>query len=440
MVQWLLLAVFFLFPVIGHAQPLHAAMSAFEPSLRVGILSNQQNVEISADSSFAIVNTSTGKVLGNFGAKDIVIVSIKKAGFSINNIPVEAAGLNILIKNDHLVPYREQYVSVNQRRYRGDIGIYHTVGKPGITVINTLPIEQYLYGVIKNEISPEWPREAVKAQAVAARTYALANNTKHQADGFDICATTDCQVYGGRDSEAPKATAAVDATRGLVLTYKDKLISAYFHSSSGGYTENSENVWSSSQPYLRGVADFDQNSPYYKWEKKLTLASLNQIITDAGYNIGSLQAIELSPLTIPSTISADRGVSGRVKSVYLKGTTGTIQLSGTKLRNMLNLKSTLFDVTLVKSYSELAMPVYAGTDRKDQLHGLSVLTAKKSRLAALEPTDFVVISGFGWGHGLGLSQWGAKAMAESGPIGNTEYFKDILKHYYQGVEIKKAYQ
>lgn len=429
MIKWLLLTVFFIFPLSGYAHSGNGAVSALEPNLRVGILTNQHSIEVSADAKFAIVSTGTTKVLGNFTAQEPVTIAVRESGFTINGRPVEATGLAVVMKKAHSLVYSEQYLYANKRRYRGDLSIQRTIGKPGMTVINTLPVEQYLYGVIKNEISPEWPLEAVKAQAVAARTYALVNHNKHTADGFELCATTDCQVYGGRESEAPKAIEAVDATRGLVLTYKGKLISAYFHSSSGGYTENSENVWSVNQPYLRGVADFDQNSPYYKWEEKLTLAELNQAISKAGYNIGYLQTVELSPLSSPPVASFDRGVSGRVKNVYFKGTTGNIRLTGTQLRNMLNLKSTLFDITISNKHPQLTMPVYANKQReKSPIHPI-----------AGKPTDFVVITGFGWGHGLGLSQWGAKAMAEKAPPGNTEYFRNILKHYYQDVEIKKAY-
>ena len=443
MLKWLLLAVFFIFPLSGYAQAGSGAVPAFEPNLRVGILTNQHTIEVSADAKFDIVSTDAAKVLGSFGANDTVTIAVRESGFTINDRPVKATGLAVVKKKEHALVSSEHYLYANKRRYRGDLSVHRTIGKPGMTMVNTLPVEQYLYGVIKNEISPEWAKEAVKAQAVAARTYALANVNKHKADGFDICSTTDCQVYGGRESEAPKAIDAVNTTRGLVLTYKDKLITAYFHSSSGGYTENSENVWSSEQPYLRGVADFDQDSPYYKWEKKLTLAELTQVITEAGYNIGYLQAIELSPLAIPPIVSPDRGVSGRVKTLYLKGTTGNIQITGTKLRNMLNLKSTLFDITVIKGHHELTMPISASKDNKPaQSSGMLALTRKKSsNLSPLTvaPTDYIVITGFGWGHGLGLSQWGAKAMAEKGPAGNTEYFKDILKHYYQAVEIKKAY-
>ncbi|WP_425061208.1 hypothetical protein SCACP_19910 [Sporomusa carbonis] len=442
--KWLLLiavlAVVFL-PLSGQAQMADDdVITLFQPALRVGILTNQRTIQVSADTDFDIV--TAGKTLGSFRAHEQVTIALKDGVFSVNGVTVAAADLEVVAKKDESLYYLEQFIQVNKRRYRGDISIHRTAGKTGMTVVNTLPVEQYLYGVIKNEIAPEWPLEAVKAQAVAARTYALANYNKHKADGFDVCATTDCQVYGGRESEVPRALEAVDETRGLVLMYNGKLITAYFHSSSGGYTENSENVWSTPEPYLRGVVDFDQNSPYFKWEKKLTIGELNQAINKAGYNIGNLQAIELSPLENPPATSSDRGVSGRVKTVRLLGTNGSVQVSGTKLRSILDLKSTLFDIkTAANGYKEFAMPVNAGVNPEvpQRVLGIATKDNPNIRPVSSQPADVIVITGFGWGHGLGLSQWGAKAMAEKAPPGNPEYFKDILKHYYQGVQIKKAY-
>ncbi len=317
-----------------------------------------------------------------------------------------------------------------------------------MTVVNTLPIEEYLYGIIAKEISPNWSLEAVKAQAVAARTYALYNRNKHKDDGYDVCATTDCQVYGGRESEVPRTIKAVDSTVGQVILYQGKLIPAYFHSSSGGFTENSENVWGTYLPYLRGVVDYDQKSPQYNWEKQLTPSEIEEALSKAGYNIGTLKAIGISPLTTQSINIIDRGVSGRVKIIRFIGTNGSIQLSGEKLRKILSLKSTLFDVHIIlpvqKSIEfeitdkvgnqgskkiEINLPPTSEkgfvTDRKD-IHRISG-----------RPNEIVSISGYGWGHGIGLSQWGAKAMAEKGPQDDPTYFKEILKHYYQGVEIKK---
>lgn len=417
MIKCLLLAVFMLLPLFGARATQVDDVSFFQPSLRVGLLTNQPRVQVSADADFDLADANTGKVLASFRARHPVTVSIKNGALFANDRKLKAASIDVVVKKNNDLYYLEQLVRVNERRYRGDITIRRTTGNPGMTIINTVQLEEYLYGVIKNEISPDWPLEAVKAQAVAARTYALASTNKHKDDGYDVCPTVHCQVYGGRESEAPRSLEAVDATRGLVLLHSGKLITALFHSSSGGYTENSENVWSSPLPYIRGVEDFDQNSPTFKWEKKLTVAELERAISQAGYKIGKLKSVELSQLKKAPAASKDRGISGRVKTIDVQGTAGRVQIPGTKLRTMLDLKSTLFDI-------DTGLPV----------KGNSTIRRVSGRTG-----DAIVISGYGWGHGLGLSQWGAKAMAEKASPRDTEYFKTILKHYYQGVQIIKAY-
>ena len=448
MIKWTMFVVFLLVPLFGYAYSAdtgpEADVAFFEPSLRVGILINQPTVQVSAEANFDLTDPATGKVLSSFRTGDKVTIAAQDKFLTVNGAVVTAKEIGVVVKKNEALYYIEQLLQVNKRRYRGDLNIHRTAGKTGLTVVNTLPVEQYLYGVIKNEISPDWPLEAVKAQAVAARTYALANYNKHKADGFDVCSTTDCQVYWGRESEAPRALEAVDATRGLVLIHNGKLITAYFHSSSGGYTENSENVWSTPLPYLRGVIDYDQNCPNFSWEKRLTAAEFNQAISKAGYKIGSLQAVELSPLANPPVASTDRGVSGRVKTVRLVGSDGSVQVSGTQLRSMLDLKSTLFDIHIPATSPKALLPA-TRADNKIRLlssHNKPLpasTTTANIRVISDNTEAAVVITGSGWGHGIGLSQWGAKAMAEKAPPGNTEYFVVILKHYYQGVQIKKAY-
>ncbi|WP_378955631.1 SpoIID/LytB domain-containing protein [Pelosinus sp. sgz500959] len=414
--------------------------------IRVGILSNQQNVSISVDSDFEVLDGDTGQVVAHFSAKENVNIAVKGKKLTINGQQIPGDTIKFLkLKNG-----RENDMKINQKKYRGNIAIHMTHGKTGLTVINTLSIEQYLYGVIAREMSPSWPMEAVKAQTVAARSYAMYNLNKHQDDGYDVCATTDCQVYGGRESEVPQIIKAVDDTAGQVITYQGKIIPGYFHSSSGGYTENSENVWSGYQPYLRGVVDYDQKSPQYKWEQTITVPQLEKFLAGAGYQIGVLKAIELAPLTHSAVDTPERGVSGRVKVIRFIGSTGSAKLTGEQLRKMLDLKSTLFDVSVVVPIPPVAdfeiTKNIGESDRKKLEINLpaqreqSFLTGKKELHAMTGRVgESILISGFGWGHGLGLSQWGAKAMAEQGPQGNTTYFKEILKHYYKGTTIKKVF-
>ncbi|MBP2643080.1 MAG: lytB 4 [Firmicutes bacterium] len=392
--------------------PVYAAAKPEQPLIRVGLLSGQNRVVLSAEDDFSLVETDNNIVLGHYRAHDKAAITMQNGKIVVNNKSTPAAEIKVVLDKD--VP---KQIEVNNKTYRGEVSIHLTVGKPGLTTVNTLPVEQYLYGVIPCEISPQWPKEAIKAQSVAARTYALYSLNKHKGDGYDVCAGTDCQVYGGMAAEDALCNAVIDSTTGEVMEYQEKLIPALFHCSSGGYTEDSENVWEGYYPFLRGVKDDDQNSPYYKWEKKFTISDFSRILEQAGYAIGNLQAVELSPLGQQGKGSADRGVSGRVKKVHLIGTSGSVWLSGNDMRRLFGLNSTMFTINL-----NLQLPLKKASTRKLQAEGA-----------------YVYFAGFGWGHGLGLSQWGAKAMAESAPLSAKEYYKIILKHYYTGISFIKEY-
>lgn len=441
-----ILAIFlfflFIFPVSANAQK--GDDSDNQPDIRVGIWSNQPNILVSADANFKVVDSDTRKVLGKFDGKQKVTIAVKEANLTVNGTAVAASKLSVLAADGI-----DSAIEVNRRHYRGEIEIHRTNGKQGLTVVNILPVEQYLYGVIAKEISPDWPLETVKAQAVAARTFALYSLNKYKDDGYDVSAGNDCQVYGGKEGEALRTSQAVDATRGQVILYRGKPVQAFYHSSSGGYTENSENVWGTYFPYLRAVEDFDQKTPNFSWEKNWTPAQLSEALARAGYNIGNLQSIELSPFKSQPVNTFDRGVSGRVKMIQFAGDKGHIQLTGNKLRSILNLNSTLFDIKVivpVQKSIEFEITDNAG-DRESKTVEINVPPGQEKGFLGREDihhitvkaNESIVFNGFGWGHGLGMSQWGAKVMAEKGPQGDTAYFKEILKHYYQGVDIQRIY-
>jgi stage II sporulation protein D len=425
------------------AAPAEAGQAA-APLIRVGIWTNQTNIILSAESAFSLVDAGSNETLGEYKAGEKVAVSVAGTGITVKGGKVAARELLVVPAG------KAAAIEVNRRHYRGAINVRRTTGKNGLTVVNTLPLEEYLYGIITGEISPAWPQEAVKAQAVAARTYALYSLGKHKDDGFDVCATTDCQVYGGKTAEDPRATRAVDDTRGLVATYEGKPIAAYFHGSGGGYTENSENVWGRRLSYLRGVADHDANSPHYRWEKPLTRKDIEEALASAGIKIGTLQGIELSPLTKPPVAAPDRGISGRITELRLIGSAASIMVSGAKLRTILGLNSTLFDIKItlptVKTVEFEVTDSYGDRNIKTVPVNVKPMPEKNPnlekpsirRISGLA-NETVIFTGFGWGHGLGLSQWGAKAMAEKAPAGDTAYFRQILKHYYTGIEISKLY-
>jgi stage II sporulation protein D len=482
---FLIVMMFLLIPSLTWASPL----------IRIGIINGKESAVISGQRSFQIVDLYSGHTITTRQAGEKCLVRYEEGTLYLNGIKLESPVVFRLEPGDE-----NEFLTVNNRRYRGELEIRPSVTKEGITVIETLPIEEYVYGIISWEISPTWHLEAVKAQAVAARTYALYNRGKHSRDGFDLCITVDCQVYGGRESEDPRGNWAVDATRGMVVTHQDRLIPTYFHSSSGGYTENSENVWGNYASYLRAVPDFDQNNPRYQWNQTFTLEQMTKILEDAGYNIGTLQGVELSPLYLGLNDAPDRGASGRVKSMTFIGSGQKVTLSGNKVRRLFGLSSTLFDVKVPSTPTASAIPATkvldnvmpvlaiqetvsvkqpeavqktevkkkrkrkakkpsntpistqpADVGKQPNVHDNKVPASNVELVAAkpvhVEPvlrslttvTAPIVFEGRGWGHGLGMSQWGAKAMAESGPKEDLTYYQQILKHYYQGVDIIKWY-
>ena len=296
------------------------------------------------------------------------------------------------IKGERLViqPEPSGFIQVNHTPYRGYIAI---LKRMGLTVVNYVLVEDYLYGVVPKEMPPSWNVEALRAQSVAARTFALKNRKRHSAEGFDLCSTSHCQVYEGMPAEMRTTTEAVDSTRGEVLFYKGAIMDALFHTDSGGMTESSEYVWGSPVPYLRAVTEVQmQTQP---WNRIISMSEFAQKLEKNGRAIGTLKEVRLSPLTVGKG-SSDRSPSGRVRSAEFVGTKGRITLSGNELRSLFSLPSTLFSIRAGK-------------------------------------TD-INFSGYGSGHGLGLSQWGAKAFADKG-----KSYKDILFHYYTDVTLEKLY-
>ena len=211
---------------------------------------------------------------------------------------------------------------VGNKRYAGKLNIF--IRDNDILIVNVIGIEKYLSSVVGSEMPVKWPLEALKAQAIASRTYAL----KQKGNIFyDIDSTNKNQVYIGLEARTNKTSRAVNSTTSLVLTYNDKLINSLFHSSSAGMTENSQDVWKNQYPYLSSVKDFDKDNPKLKWEKKFSKSQLQKLFP----KIGGIKQIEI--LSITST--------GRVKNVRIHGDYGTDQISGVDIRKRMNLKSNL---------------------------------------------------------------------------------------------------
>jgi stage II sporulation protein D len=196
-----------------------------DETIRVLLMDGVKTVRISGTSPSVIVDGQTGAVIGRL-------------------LPDQPALIDRASLRRPVIVFRPEsggFVTVNEGPYRGGMTI--TRNDKGMDVINRLPLEEYLYGVVPKEMSPQWPIEALKAQAVAARTFALYHKKKSRDKEYDVYASTSSQVYGGVAAENEKATAAVNETRGRILVHDGRLILAYFHANSGGITEDAENVW-----------------------------------------------------------------------------------------------------------------------------------------------------------------------------------------------------
>ena len=388
------IAIFFISPL--------KVIAAKEPVIRV-LIGEENKARFRADGSKSIFVQGISSKQRSIKSINIVYGD-GTATYSINNnlnswfeLP---ENFNLIIKNND-----ERGIWYKNRRYAGELRVLLNDQK--LQIINYLKLEKYLKSVVGSEMPKEFPLAALQAQAIAARTYALKLLGKNEV--FDIHSTQASQVYLGLEAETAKINRAVRSTSSLALFYENKLIEAVFHSSSGGRTENSGQVWKYQLPYLRSVIDYDQNSTKYRWTKKIGSSELDKIFAD----IGGLNSIQIKK----------KSNSDRVLVIKLYGPKGTKNISGKNLRKNLKLLSNKFDVNL--KFNHINLENKLNSDNK--LVGNSALKP----LPPI-PTDyFLLVKGYGAGHGVGMSQWGAKAMAERGAN-----FRKILRHYYTGVQIK----
>jgi stage II sporulation protein D len=291
-------------------------------------------------------------------------------------------------------PFEVRGSKSQQLRVRGSVEVVALYGSEapglsGLAVVNEVPLERYLAGTLGREMYGSWGEDALRAQAVASRTYAVHQQRSRREQPWHVTAGTRSQVYGGIADESAPVDAAIEATRGQILVYDDQPILAAFHSSSGGQTASAEEVWGESRDYLVSVPVEDEwDSPDAYWRARVTRGTLGRALALAGNDIGPVVAVEVRRRTR----------SGRVSRLELVGEGGTVTWTGRRLRSALGeskLKSTLFEV------------------RQDE--------------------DGFVFVGSGRGHGVGMSQWGARAMARRG-----DDYRKILNTFYPGARLTRA--
>lgn len=358
----------------------------------------------------------TVAILGGSGALNNVIIdnklTVTGAGGQVSPLRSGEGGINVVSGSGTSVVQKGGELCLvavvtegRAHNYRGDIE-FRAQGA-GITTINELPVEEYLYGVVPREMPASWPMEALKAQAVCARSYALAQLGTYSAYGFDLLSTQMSQVYGGYDGEHPNSSRAVNETRGKVLYFRDRPITAFFHSSSGGYVEYCQDVWREAFEYFIAKPDpYDRNNQHYNWVVSFNQDKLvNQLKYKKNlYNKPNEKERVFSRVDdleiLEKTSSGARVKKLRISGLDSGGKPLMVELSNADVvRSVLGLKSALFEI-------------------KKEKDAQGKLTA-------------VNIKGSGYGHGLGMSQYGASGMAGQG-----YNYQDILKYYYYNVEIR----
>ncbi|TFZ39532.1 SpoIID/LytB domain-containing protein [Soehngenia longivitae] len=346
--------------------------------------------------------------------------------------------------NYEIVPMFENndYVNLNGKYYRGSIKLIKN--NNNCYIINHVSLEEYLYGVVPKEIPSSAPLEALKAQAIVSRSYSLSNLNKHIKDGYNLCDSTHCQVYGGYSAEKDSTNTAVDETKGMILEYNDRAVDAVFHSSSGGHTESSENVWGTKIPYLVAVKDpFSLNAPNSNWNITFTNSVIVNNLRNNNIEIQDLIDIEV----------LDRTESGRAKTIKVVASDKTVLLSGDKFRSIMgnsNFKSTLFSIE--KNYD--TDRVVKSTLSKNGIEEIdftsnTIMIMTNNGIKNLDKSSIDVLNslgqtnikidthvssfsfvGKGYGHGVGMSQYGAIEMAKEG-----YNYEQILQYYYKNIKI-----
>jgi stage II sporulation protein D len=358
-------------------------------------------------------------------------LAVQGANGEINYLKADQAGRYVLTEDGQLKQLPRGGLNIvglekdgQVKHYRGNLEV--RPGENGLTVINELPIEQYLYGVVPAEIPASFSAEALKAQAVAARSYLSAQLGTYASFGFDVLDNQSNQVYKGYDIENPMTSVAVDVTNGMVLVKHGQPVAALFHSSSGGYTENSEDVWNDKLAFIRTKEDpFDNNSKYYNWSVTYSASELVSLINQQLKKyIKSSEFTELDVITdlreLEWTASGHRVKKLLIEGIDIEGNWQAYTIANAdRVRSVLGLKSALFKMQK-ETYSE----------EQEIIEDAEIIEEQEP--FEEQGISSVTFTGSGWGHGLGMSQYGAAGMASQGYS-----FQDILQYYYTGVELIK---
>ncbi len=408
-----------------------AYASDYRSEIAVGLKYGENagdTVNVSSESGLNIYDAAVGTLLYTAQPWEEVRVQMGSTGFASSG-KFDASG----IAKISVQPVGGGIISCDAKKYRGYIYLERTQ-KGELLTINYVGTDDYVSSVLGKEMSYTWPIEALKAQAVCARNFVLCRGNVHKkAYGFDVCSTTHCQVYGGLESEHENTRRAVEETKGVLAKYNGEVVALYFFATSGGHTEDVENVWGSPYGYLKAVADTYENpqkASRYTWKETFTKEQIEEKLGAAGVDIGTLKNITVDSST----------ASGRVTQLTFHGSSGTHTVKREKCRTILGLYSQKFTImpdsinSLVTTSGNAVAPYYACTSSgTGSIAGYSVISGNGTigniNVNSSSAKSYT-INGGGYGHGVGMSQWGARGMAENGFT-----YDAILNHYFTDIQL-----
>lgn len=348
--------------------------------IRVAILRNVESLRITIWGPYEIVIPQTKEVIESARSIRNKLVIPTQGGIKLADKEYNVDRLRI-------IPLENSNIYINNRCFRGHIDIIKQKDLK-LVIVNRINIEEYLYGVLYHEISNKWPQEALKAQAVIARTFALYQAMMNKDMDYDVTSDIYSQMYGGKTSEKFTATKAVNKTKAQVLTYNNKVFPTYYHATCGGVTEDAKNLWNINLPPLSSTkCNFCDKSPHFYWKKEIPVSDIIDKLNKKGFAISDIKDI----------VIASYNSSGRIEKLNIQTSNGTLEISGKDFR---------------------------------QVIGPNIIRSNNFKVSVTD--DMVGFEGTGWGHGVGFCQWGAYFMSRRGYT-----YDQILSFYYPGASISK---
>ena len=400
--------------------------------VKLGIAAQNMNeLKLYSDDGFEVRDIYSNLSLFQSFEKSIVL---KLNGQNYDIYDAQGAFLSSMATNKSMKIQspRSSPIKINNKRYRGYL-TFDTVDKQ-LTAINNVGLEEYLYGVVPREMPSTFSYEALKAQAVAARSYAICSVTRNKDKSFDLYDTVSSQVYGGFDAEKDNVRKAVDETRGQILLSDGKVVNATYSSSNGGYTTDANDVWGAKYKYLISKEDkYSINEPNYNWNFEINANDLINGLKKQGINVNSINKIYIK----------ENNNSKRVKTIAIMDGNKEVLIDNNKFKNAIGANKFKSSMYTVEASGVSASTITPENDNDGEVtvlfeDGVAIFISdeasdKASPSPAISANAKIKIAGHGWGHGVGLSQWGANNMGKAGLK-----YDEILKFYYDGAEISNG--